>query len=101
MTDDQLRYQFDRTFGEEPDLIIRSPGRVNLIGEHTDYNDGWALPMALDLGTDIAAPQLGAADVISAGNLDPGAAPDGTITCAAPQPACARPAARCPAPTYS
>jgi len=55
MTDEQLRYQFDRTFREEPDLIIRSPGRVNLIGEHTDYNDGWALPMALDLGTDIAA----------------------------------------------
>jgi galactokinase len=83
MTDEQLRYHFDRTFHEEPDLIIRSPGRVNLIGEHTDYNDGWALPMALDLGTDIAArrrddrilriaaPQLGVADVISVDDLDP------------------------------
>jgi galactokinase len=47
MTDEQLRDQFDRTFHRQPDLIIRSPGRVNLIGEHTDYNDGWALPMAL------------------------------------------------------
>ena len=50
MTDEQLRDQFHRTFRGQPDLIIRSPGRVNLIGEHTDYNDGWALPMALDVG---------------------------------------------------
>jgi hypothetical protein len=47
MTDEQLRERFDRTFHGQPDLIVRSPGRVNLIGEHTDYNDGWALPIAL------------------------------------------------------
>ena len=74
MTDEQLRDQFHRTFRGQPDLIIRSPGRINLIGEHTDYNDGWALPMALDIGTNVAArrrddqilrvvaPRLGAAD---------------------------------------
>jgi len=55
MTDERLPDQFNRTFGRQPDLIVRSPGRVNLIGEHTDYNDGWALPMALNLGTDVAA----------------------------------------------
>ncbi len=45
---------FRAIFGTTPDVVVRSPGRVNLIGEHTDYNDGFALPAALDLGTDIA-----------------------------------------------
>lgn len=34
--------------GVEPDVVVRSPGRVNLVGEHTDYNDGFALPLAID-----------------------------------------------------
>ena len=38
----------------EPDLVVRAPGRVNLIGEHTDYNDGFTLPMALPFDTVIA-----------------------------------------------
>jgi galactokinase len=83
MTDQQLREQFDRTFGGQPDLIVRSPGRINLIGEHTDYNDGWALPIALDVGTDVAArrrddrilritaPQLTATDEIPVDDLRP------------------------------
>ncbi len=39
---------FVEQFGERPLFIIRAPGRVNLIGEHTDYNDGFVLPMAID-----------------------------------------------------
>lgn len=39
---------FVERFGERPFLTIRAPGRVNLIGEHTDYNDGFVLPMAID-----------------------------------------------------
>lgn len=42
-------------FGAEPTLITRAPGRVNIIGEHTDYNDGFALPMALPFDIVIAA----------------------------------------------
>ena len=39
---------FTRAFGREPDGAWAAPGRVNLIGEHTDYNDGFVLPLALD-----------------------------------------------------
>src|SRR6476620_3971026 len=38
---------FTEAFGGEPDGRWAAPGRVNLIGEHTDYNDGFVLPMAL------------------------------------------------------
>lgn len=39
---------FEAKFAEAPTHIVRAPGRVNLIGEHTDYNDGFVLPMAID-----------------------------------------------------
>lgn len=44
---------FERRFGGQP-LLFRAPGRVNLIGEHTDYNEGFVLPAALDLATYVA-----------------------------------------------
>jgi galactokinase len=90
MSDEQLRERFDQAFGGRPELIVRSPGRVNLIGEHTDYNDGWALPVALNVGTDVAArrrddrllrvvaPRLGAADETSIDDLRPREGPDWT-----------------------
>jgi len=40
--------QFAQRFGGRPRLVVRAPGRVNLIGEHTDYNDGFVLPLAID-----------------------------------------------------
>ncbi|MEF3273491.1 MAG: galactokinase [Chloroflexus sp.] len=46
---------FERYFGQPPIRIVRAPGRVNLIGEHTDYNDGFVFPMALDRATYVAA----------------------------------------------
>ncbi|MCL1693530.1 MAG: galactokinase [Actinomycetia bacterium] len=45
---------FRARFGGEPEFIVRSPGRVNLIGEHTDYNDGFVLPMAIEQSTWVA-----------------------------------------------
>ncbi len=46
---------FRDRFGLEPELVSVAPGRVNLIGEHTDYNDGFVLPVALPFLTAIAA----------------------------------------------
>jgi galactokinase len=39
---------FARCFGHAPSWVVAAPGRVNLIGEHTDYNDGFVLPMAIE-----------------------------------------------------
>ncbi|MFF2198573.1 galactokinase [Streptomyces sp. NPDC058157] len=43
----EVRGEFERIHGLAPEGVWAAPGRVNLIGEHTDYNDGFALPMAL------------------------------------------------------
>ncbi len=45
---DKVATAFTQRFGSLPGAIVRAPGRVNLIGEHTDYNDGFVLPMAID-----------------------------------------------------
>jgi len=47
----QALASFKANFGGEPDVISYAPGRVNLIGEHTDYNDGFVLPFALPFRT--------------------------------------------------
>lgn len=54
---DILTQHFFRLFGTLPNHILRAPGRVNLIGEHTDYNDGFVLPIAIDRAVFIAARQ--------------------------------------------
>jgi galactokinase len=46
---------FARCFGRAPSSVVAAPGRVNLIGEHTDYNDGFVLPMAIERYTVFAA----------------------------------------------
>lgn len=43
-----LETRFKEVFGKNPDLIVKSPGRINIIGEHTDYNEGFVLPAAID-----------------------------------------------------
>lgn len=52
---ERLRQTFRDEFGAEPEVIARAPGRVNLIGEHTDYNDGFVLPVAIDREVRVAA----------------------------------------------
>ncbi|MCE7081380.1 galactokinase [Streptomyces sp. ST2-7A] len=50
---------FERIFGAEPTGVWAAPGRVNLIGEHTDYNDGFVMPLALPHTTTVAAAPRG------------------------------------------
>ena len=45
---EQVVAAFESRHGQAPDVVVRAPGRVNLIGEHTDYNDGFVMPMAID-----------------------------------------------------
>lgn len=45
---------FESQFGYQPDTVVQAPGRVNLIGEHTDYNDGYVLPCAINYQTVIS-----------------------------------------------
>src|SRR4030081_1196905 len=48
------RDYFRQVFGGTPDVIASAPGRVNIIGEHTDYNGGQVLPIAIDRRTYVA-----------------------------------------------
>jgi galactokinase len=53
MTARELTERFEKLFGNRP-RIFRAPGRVNLIGEHTDYNDGFVMPAAVSFATYVA-----------------------------------------------
>lgn len=48
-------HTFESFFGFKPEIAVRAPGRVNIIGEHTDYNDGFVLPMAIGRETMVIA----------------------------------------------
>ena len=49
-------------FGQEPEVLVLAPGRINLIGEHIDYNDGFVLPAAINRYTCFALRRSGSAD---------------------------------------
>ena len=62
---------FQQVFGYPASLDIQAPGRVNLIGEHTDYNDGFVLPCAIDYQTVISAsPRQGSVVRVVAADYD-------------------------------
>jgi galactokinase len=83
---EEARRGFAAVFGGEPSGVWAAPGRVNVIGEHTDYNDGFVLPMAIDRACyasaspradrvlRVHAAQLGATVEVSLDGLAPGAA---------------------------
>ncbi len=63
--------EFQRRFGETPTAVVRAPGRVNLIGEHTDYNDGFVMPMAINRAVWIALrPRLDPYSVVYSCDMD-------------------------------
>ena len=51
MTVQELKSAFEAAYGKSAEAVYFSPGRVNLIGEHTDYNGGSVFPCALSFGT--------------------------------------------------
>lgn len=53
MTSTSVKQKFEEEFGLSP-KVFGAPGRVNLIGEHTDYNDGFVLPCAIGFITQVA-----------------------------------------------
>ncbi len=55
VTAEQMAEQFFQLYGEAPESVWVAPGRVNLIGDHTDYQGGYALPIALPYATWVAA----------------------------------------------
>jgi galactokinase len=58
-------------FDAEPTVVVRAPGRVNLLGEHVDYNDGWVLPVAIDRAAYVvASPRADRLARIDAADLD-------------------------------
>jgi galactokinase len=57
--------EFEKHYGRAPRWIVAAPGRVNVIGEHTDYNDGFVLPMAIERYAIMAADNAAAPGKIS------------------------------------
>lgn len=78
---------FRDRFGREPEMLVRSPGRVALLGAHVDYNEGWVLPAAIDRAVWLAAsgPQIRAAGRVVAVDVetDTGAAAEAILDPAA------------------
>ena len=75
---------FGDCFGGRPGQVWRAPGRANLIGEHTDYNQGWVLPFALGLGVTVAAGRRGDGVLALRSRQAPGAPADARLAALAP-----------------
>lgn len=67
-----IRARFRDTFGRDAEVVASAPGRVNLIGEHTDYNDGFVLPMAIDRRTYVAIASREDDRIVAASSEFPG-----------------------------
>ena len=65
-TEKRAREAYVERFGDEPEVVASAPGRINLIGEHTDYNGGFVLPCAIDRRIAVAAGRNGDESLYSA-----------------------------------
>ena len=95
---DRVVATFRECFGADPGGIWHAPGRANLIGEHTDYNEGFVLPFALDRGTLAAAGLTGGGALELRDAAMPGAAGPGAAGPGAAGPGAAGPGARVTVP---
>ena len=68
----QLTEVYTRVYGSAPDGVSRAPGRINLIGEHTDYNGGFVLPLAIDRSVLVAYGAATKANTLEVYSLDYG-----------------------------
>jgi len=75
---------FGDWFGGRPEQMWLAPGRANLIGEHTDYNQGWVLPFALNLGVTVAVGRRGDGMLAIRSRQAPGAPADLPLAALAP-----------------
>ncbi len=55
---------FETRFAHQPAIVVRAPGRINLLGGHTDYNEGYVLPVAVDRAAWVAAAAIDAREVL-------------------------------------
>jgi galactokinase len=55
---EELKKKHEEIFGTPPDLVAFAPGRINLIGEHTDYNNGFVMPCAIGMGIWVAISKI-------------------------------------------
>lgn len=69
---ESLKKSFKSAFGTEPEFVVRAPGRINLIGEHTDYNGGFVLPAAINRTVLIAARSVAGTKNVDLASMDYG-----------------------------
>ncbi|MDW3194929.1 MAG: galactokinase [Cytophagales bacterium] len=77
---------YQNKFGSAPDLVVRAPGRINLIGEHTDYNGGFVFPAAVGHEIQFALGKSGASEDCSLYAMDLNARYDFKLSEMKPQP---------------
>ncbi|MHA1673709.1 MAG: galactokinase [Promethearchaeota archaeon] len=70
MDHELVKTKHQEIYGEEPELVVFAPGRINLIGEHTDYSEGFVLPMAINMGITLAISKIPDSAIISVYSVD-------------------------------
>lgn len=67
---ESIRQKHKDIYNEDPELIVQAPGRINLIGEHTDYNNGFVMPAAIDMGIWMGVSKNLASELLSVYSID-------------------------------
>ncbi|MHA1585154.1 MAG: galactokinase [Promethearchaeota archaeon] len=65
-----IKQKHQDIFGEKPELIIHAPGRVNLIGEHTDYSEGYVMPIAINMGITLGISRVPESETFAVYSID-------------------------------